>query len=83
MSKVVDHLHHRDLVVQRDAEDRRVVLVDISPLGRKTIKSAQTQLHGVMRDAVEQLSDQDLADLATASEILGRLIENVQQSNTS
>jgi DNA-binding MarR family transcriptional regulator len=80
VTKLVDSLQQRGLVArERAVSDGRVVLVSISADGRAKIDTYRTQLRSVMRDTVADLSDEELDQLVAASEIMGRLIDTVQQ----
>ena len=80
VTKLVDRLAERGLVGrERPAGDGRVVLVAISPAGRTKVEAARTQMRGLMRESVQELSDEELAGLAAASETLAALIETLQQ----
>jgi DNA-binding MarR family transcriptional regulator len=80
VTQLVDKIERRGLVVRtRSAEDGRVVLVSISPTGREQLEATRAQTRALMRATVEQLSDEELRELAAASETLGRLIETLQQ----
>jgi DNA-binding MarR family transcriptional regulator len=80
ITRLVDNLQQRGLVVRdRHADDGRVVLVSISPAGRQTIESSRAQVQALMRDTVQELSDEELAELVSASETLGRMVETLQR----
>jgi DNA-binding MarR family transcriptional regulator len=80
VTRLVDNLQQRGLVVRdRHADDGRVVLVSISPAGRQTIESSRIQVQALMRDTVQELSDEELAGLVAASETLGRMVETLQR----
>ncbi len=80
VTKLVDRLQERGLVVRdRSADDGRVVLVSISPEGRAKIDASRTQVRGLMRETVQELSDAELAELVAASATLARLIDSLQQ----
>jgi hypothetical protein len=55
------------------------VLVCISPEGREKVVAARTQVRALMRNTLNELSDGELADLVSASETMGRLIETLQR----
>ena len=46
--------------------------------GRQKVEAHRTQLQSVMRDIVDELTDDELDQLVAASEIMGRLIDTVQ-----
>ncbi|HEX3459385.1 MAG TPA: MarR family transcriptional regulator [Acidimicrobiales bacterium] len=80
VTRLIDNLQQRGLVVRdRHADDGRVVLVSISPAGRQTIESSRLQVQALMRDTVQELSDEELAGLVAASETLGRMVETLQR----
>ena len=80
VTRLVDNLQQRGLVVRdRHADDGRVVVVSISAAGRETIESSRTQVQALMRDTVQELSDEELAELVAASETLGRMVETLQR----
>jgi DNA-binding MarR family transcriptional regulator len=79
VTKLVDNLQQRGLVArERPLSDGRVVLVSISAQGRQKVEAHRTQLQSVMRDIVDELTDDELDQLVAASEIMGRLIDTVQ-----
>jgi DNA-binding MarR family transcriptional regulator len=83
VTKMVDSLQQRGLVARERAEtDGRVVFVSISADGQATIGAYRAQVRELMRDTVQELSDDDLAQLAAASDLLARLIETLQQRRT-
>jgi DNA-binding MarR family transcriptional regulator len=78
VTQLVDKLERRRLVVrERAAEDGRVVLVSISADGRAQLESTRAHFRSQVRSTVEELGDDELADLVAAGETLGRLIERV------
>lgn len=84
VTTLVESLQQRGLVTrERVPADRRVVLVSVSALGRGAVEASRTQLRAEMRITVEQLSNEELAQLVTASEILDRLIVSVRQRKAS
>ena len=80
VTQLVDKLERRGLVTrERSAGDGRVVLVSISTDGRHQLESAREQTRALMRATMDQLSDEELAELVAAGETMGRLIETLQQ----
>jgi hypothetical protein len=59
------------------------VLVSISETGREQLEAARTQTRALMRSTMDELSDDELAELVAAGETLGRLIETLQQREQS
>ena len=79
VTQLVDKLEGRGLVIRgRSGEDGRVVLVEISPQGREELEELRVEIRADMREALADLPDTDLTELAHASEILGGLIEKLQ-----
>ena len=75
VSKLVDRLAARDLVRrERGAQDGRVVLVSISAEGEARLTQVRAHTHSVLRDALVDLPDTDLAVLVAAGDILEQLI---------
>jgi DNA-binding MarR family transcriptional regulator len=80
VTQLVDKLEHRGLVVrERSAGDGRVVLVSISTDGRAQLEAAREQTRALMRATMDELSDEELAELVAAGETMGRLIDTLQQ----
>jgi DNA-binding MarR family transcriptional regulator len=80
VTQLVDRLERRGLVERsRSDADGRVVMVGISRAGRDLLDATRAQLRAQMRETVEGLGDDELAQLVAASETLGRLIETMQQ----
>ena len=80
VTQLVDKLERRSLVVrERSSGDGRVVLVSISADGRQQLEEAREQTRALMRSAMDELSDEELAELVAAGETMGRLIETLQQ----
>jgi DNA-binding MarR family transcriptional regulator len=79
VTQLVDKLEKRGLVArERSGEDRRVVLVAISERGREQLEALRAGAREVMRETLKELSDGELDELVTATEILGRLVETLQ-----
>ena|SRR6185312_6032591 len=79
VTQLVDKLETRGLVTRGSAaEDRRVVMVAISDLGREQLEEVRAVIRASMREALADLPDVELTELAHASETLGALIEKLQ-----
>jgi DNA-binding MarR family transcriptional regulator len=63
---------------RRRADDRRVVLVELTPAGRKKLKALRVHLSRELRRVLEPLSDEEIFELAQASDTVQRLIERLQ-----
>jgi DNA-binding MarR family transcriptional regulator len=80
VTQLVDKLQGRGLVERaRSAEDGRVVLVSISPDGRSTLEAVRGRTRALMREALLNLDDEELASLVAATRTLEGLIEGLQQ----
>jgi DNA-binding MarR family transcriptional regulator len=79
VSKLVERLEGRGLVARRrDAQDGRVVVVSICAEGETRLKQVRGHVQAVLREALVDLPDDDLAVLVSAGEILERLIGKVR-----
>jgi DNA-binding MarR family transcriptional regulator len=67
--------------VQREglAEDGRVVLVHITEAGRVPLEALRARSQAAMRTNLEELSDDQLAALSTATETLSAFIDVLQR----
>jgi DNA-binding MarR family transcriptional regulator len=80
VTQIVDKLQARGLVArERSPHDGRVVLVTATDAGRAELADVREQYRALMRDTVQELSDEEIASLVAASEALGRVIDAVQQ----
>lgn len=79
VTQLVDKLQGRGLVARgRAADDRRVVLVEISDLGRERLEEVRAVIRASMREALADLPAAELTELVHAAETLGGLIEKLQ-----
>ena len=75
VSKLVDRLEQQGLVArERAPQDGRVVLVAISADGRARLAQVRAHTQGILRDALIDLPDAELATLTDAVEILEHVI---------
>jgi DNA-binding MarR family transcriptional regulator len=78
VTQLVDKLEGRGLVARaRSGEDARVVMVEVTPAGTEVFDEVRAEIRASMREALIHLPDDDLTDLAHASETLGELIETL------
>ena len=78
VTQLVDKLEDRGLVTRtRSKEDGRVVLVAITDAGAEALEAVRTEIRANMREALVELSDAELTELAHAGETMGRLIEKL------
>lgn len=79
VTQLVDKLEGRGLVVRGGAaDDGRVVLVQISDLGRERLEDLRAVIRASMRGALVDLPDAELTELVHAAETLDALIEKLQ-----
>ncbi len=79
VTQLVDKLEGRKLVLRgRSGDDGRVVLVEITELGREQLEELRTEIRANMREALADLPDTELTELAHAAQTLGGLIEKLQ-----
>ncbi|MBS1861011.1 MAG: MarR family transcriptional regulator [Actinobacteria bacterium] len=79
VTQLVDKLEGRRLVARRRApDDGRVVLVEISDLGRERLEELRAVIRASMREALADLPDAELTELVHAAETLDGLIEKLQ-----
>jgi DNA-binding MarR family transcriptional regulator len=80
VSKLVERLEGRGLVVRRrSADDGRAILVSISVEGEHRLEATRAHLRSLLRGALRELSDEDLANLVSAGEVLERLVDQLQR----
>jgi DNA-binding MarR family transcriptional regulator len=80
VSKLVDNLEGRGLVVrQRATDDARVVLVFISAAGASCLESFRGHIRALLRETLAELEDEDLVALVRAGEVVERLIHVLQR----
>jgi DNA-binding MarR family transcriptional regulator len=78
VTQLVDKLESRGLVARaRSGEDARVVMVEVTPTGTEVFEEVRAEIRANMREALIDLPDDELTDLAHASETLGGLIETL------
>ncbi len=80
VTQLVDKLEGRGLVVRgRSGEDGRVVLVEITAAERpRALEELRAEIRANMREALVDLPDAELTELAHAADTLGGLIEKLQ-----
>jgi DNA-binding MarR family transcriptional regulator len=78
VTQLVDKLEGRGLVTRtRSKDDGRVVLVAITDDGAAALEAVRAEIRANMREALVELSDAELTELAHAGETMGRLIEKL------
>jgi DNA-binding MarR family transcriptional regulator len=78
VTQLIDKLEGRDLVARsRSEDDGRVVLVEITTAGADALEVVRTLIRANMREALADLPDAELTELAHAAETMGSLIEKL------
>jgi DNA-binding MarR family transcriptional regulator len=78
VTQLIDKLEGRDLVSRsRSDEDGRVVLVAITAAGAEALEGVRAEIRANMREALVDLPDAELIELAHAAETMGSLIEKL------
>jgi DNA-binding MarR family transcriptional regulator len=79
VTQLVDKLEGRGLVSRaRSGEDARVVMVAVTAAGTERLEEVRAEIRANMREALVDLPDAELTELAHAAETLGGLIETLQ-----
>ena len=68
---------------QKAAGDRRKVLVELTPAGRKKLKDMRARHSLALREQLQALPERELRELVRASDALQRLIERLQNAAPS
>jgi DNA-binding MarR family transcriptional regulator len=78
VTQLIDKLEGRGLVSRsRSDEDGRVVLVAITAPGAEALEGVRALIRANMREALADLPDAELTELAHAADTMGRLIEKL------
>jgi DNA-binding MarR family transcriptional regulator len=78
VTQLIDKLEGRDLVARsRSEDDGRVVLVEITTAGADALEVVRALIRANMREALADLPDAELTELAHAAETMGSLIEKL------
>jgi DNA-binding MarR family transcriptional regulator len=78
VTQLIDKLEGRELVSRsRSEEDGRVVLVEITTAGAAALEGVRTLIRANMREALVDLPDAELTELAHAADTMGSLIEKL------
>ena len=79
VTQLVDKLEGRDLVARaRSGEDARVVMVEVTAAGTEGLEEVRAEIRANMREALADLPDAALTELAHAADTLGDLIEKLR-----
>lgn len=78
VTQLIDKLEGRGLVSRnRSEEDGRVVLVAITAAGAEALEVVRALIRANMREALADLPDAELTELAHSAETMGSLIEKL------
>ncbi len=78
VTQLIDKLEGRSLVSRsRSKEDGRVVLVAITDAGAEALEGVRALIRANMREALADLPDDELTELAHAADTMGSLIEKL------
>ncbi len=78
VTQLIDKLEARGLVSRsRSDEDGRVVLVAITAAGAEALEGVRAEIRANMREALVDLPDAELTELAHAADTMGSLIEKL------
>ena len=78
VTQLIDKLEGRELVSRsRSEEDGRVVLVAITAAGAKALETVRALIRANMREALADLPDAELTELAHAADTMGSLIQKL------
>jgi DNA-binding MarR family transcriptional regulator len=78
VTQLIDKLEGRELVSRsRSEEDGRVVLVEITSAGAEALEVVRRLIRANMREALVDLPDAELTELAHAADTMGSLIEKL------
>lgn len=78
VTQLIDKLEGRDLVARsRSEDDGRVVLVEITAAGAAALEVVRALIRANMREALADLPDAELTELAHAADTMGSLIEKL------
>jgi DNA-binding MarR family transcriptional regulator len=80
MTTLVKQLEQQGLVRRdRQTDDGRVVLVNLTETGRASLEDYRAQTHGALGAYLAEMSDQQINALAAGTEMLAQLITLLQQ----
>jgi DNA-binding MarR family transcriptional regulator len=82
MTLMVKRVQERGWVTrERDPDDGRVVLVSLTDDGRRALAEVRADYRGALRDHMLAMTDEQVADLLTATQALSELVEALQQGD--
>ena len=82
MTQLVKRLECEGLVArERQADDGRVVLVRLTPAGAAALEQFRTSAGAALSVHLAEMPDDEVEALATATEMLARLVEHLQDES--
>jgi DNA-binding MarR family transcriptional regulator len=84
MTLLVKRLEQQGLVTrERDADDGRVVLVTLSEAGTVALRDFRTRASAALGAHLEEMPDEQVEALATATQTLAELVTHLQQGRST
>lgn len=78
LTRLIDRLEQRGLLIRRRSErDRRVIELELTPKGRRTIEELLPLVVGQMNDALAPFTREEFEQFRT---LLSRLVEHLQRT---
>ncbi len=82
VTQLVKRLEERGWVTRgRDPGDGRVTLVALTDAGAAKVESVRAGYRPVLRSAISDLADEELATLRAATDVIGKLVEALQSDD--
>jgi len=83
MTQLVKRLEESGLVTrERQADDGRVVLVDLTEAGRAAVEDFRAQASAALGTCLTEMPDAQVEALAVATETLARLVTHLQERSS-
>ena len=83
MTQLVKRLEQSGLVTrERQADDGRVVLVDLTEAGRAAVEDFRAQASAALGTCLTEMPDAQVEALAVATETLARLVTHLQERSS-
>jgi DNA-binding MarR family transcriptional regulator len=78
VTAMLDHLEQKGMVERgRDAADRRVVVVSLTPAGRALLAEKRARWRGCWEQAMQGFSDQELSGAAAVMRQMARMFDEL------
>src|SRR4051795_314770 len=80
MTLLIQRLEQRRWVARtRHPDDGRVVLVSLTDAGRRALEGFRTEVLAALRNHLDAMPDEEIAELEAATEALGSLVDTLQR----